>query len=472
MISVMKYRIEKLQHFHPSGKGVPNAICYVKGRHSQESEKNRHSFLIPPSLDSLSATIVLPEGIRCPDPSKTATAFSIGQGAFYGSYKIGAYRFDEKSEYMNLWNIGRSQVYKIAGELCCSIEAPLLVRFPKNEELYKVSYMADIDNKLPFMTPKEKKRALGVLSEVEKDIKGIIARLPDDRVFEGLFAAECLLMQETYKRLLDIWPGKTWLRSEEDRLVEEFRSVCPSLRKFDSTCDVADCGISLFNRGWCFLKWENDAKGYPFEIDNMGLGYTDLYEAGWARIDNDHIISPKAVAFIDVMTSYFTNDKRLRKVSALLDQEEKTRERRNRISEILLAAWNNKGMVLQDNRMYVTEMPDCVSGTSFSGPIYFPLGAILESWINCPEFKLPDGRHVIRFASGLSNVSKGEAIKLETGKISEFEAPDASHTRAALVNSSAPYRYKAAQLIKSGILPLTKEELIERISAGDGKRIE
>jgi len=152
------------------------------------------------------------------------------------------------------------------------------------------------------------------------------------------------------------------------------------------------------------------------------------------------------------------------------EQEKKTSERKGRLSGLIMSAWRQMDDILANPDIYITELPECKSGTSFGGPIYLPLGVLLECWGSCPEFRLPDGRYVIRFASGLSGHTKGEAISLKTGEITDFESSSLiPNIRAALVNSSVPYRRKAAELIKSGTLPLSKGELDSRL-LGDNER--
>jgi len=129
-----------------------------------------------------------------------------------------------------------------------------------------------------------------------------------------------------------------------------------------------------------------------------------------------------------------------------------------------MSAWSQKDNILATPEIYVTELPECKSGTSFGGPIYLPLGALMECWDNCPGFRLPDGRYIFRFASGLSGFTKGEAISIKSGEITGFESSSlGSNSRRALIESSAPYRRKATDLIKSGTLPLPQEELESRL---------
>jgi len=129
------------------------------------------------------------------------------------------------------------------------------------------------------------------------------------------------------------------------------------------------------------------------------------------------------------------------------------------ISAIALNVWRHKEEILSNPGKYISEFPDCVSGTSFSGPLFLPIGAILECWINCPEFRLSDGRYILRFASGLSGATHGEAISLKSGKITEWSCPSlGANSRSALIRCSEPYRRKAALYVESGILPLCEYE--------------
>jgi len=167
------------------------------------------------------------------------------------------------------------------------------------------------------------------------------------------------------------------------------------------------------------------------------------------------------------VTEYKSEHMKRNNIKAMLkkqEQEKKASERKERLSGLIMSAWRQKDYILSNPDIYVTELPECKSGTSFGGPIYLPLGALVECWDSCPEFRLPDGRYVIRFASGLSGYTRGEAISLNTGKITDFESSALiPNTRAALVNSSAPYRRKAAELIKAGTLPLAEDELESRL---------
>lgn len=152
-------------------------------------------------------------------------------------------------------------------------------------------------------------------------------------------------------------------------------------------------------------------------------------------------------------------DRKLGRALRRLEREERKRERERILSKKILEAWRMRDTIIADQRMYVTELPDCKSGTSFAGQIYLPIGALLECWMNCSEFRLPDGRYIIRFASGLSDFTEGEAISMNTGKISRFSSSAMSaHSRSSLINSSLPYRKKARGYIDSGVEPFKPEE--------------
>ena len=251
--------------------------------------------------------------------------------------------------------------------------------------------MGRIENTLTFLTEESKKEALQIINGVEKNLKMSPDILKDKDL--NLSVGD-LLRNAAYQSLLNLWPAN-------EPQPEDFHEKHP-----------------------------------------------------WCNIEGDEPISGNAVAFVEYLEIYFNNGERLRRISRFRDKEIGERKRKYSLSEIFLRAWRLRDQYISTPEMYVRKLVGCDSGTSFSGPLYFPIGAILECWINCPEFRLDDGRFVIRCGSGLSGFTSGEAINLNTGNISSYECSAYSpHSRSNLFAASEQYRRKAVDYLKSGVLP-------------------
>jgi hypothetical protein len=141
-------------------------------------------------------------------------------------------------------------------------------------------------------------------------------------------------------------------------------------------------------------------------------------------------------------------------------------ERDSKLSVFVRMVWNKRDDFLSDERKYLINIPTCESGTSFSGPFYFPIGTMLECWENCPEFTLEDGSKIFRWGGGLS-ITFGEAINLDTGVIIKYtrNSDNLFPKWQTLAEVSTPYRRKAHQLISQGWQPIDDQELIDILPA-------
>lgn len=85
-----------------------------------------------------------------------------------------------------------------------------------------------------------------------------------------------------------------------------------------------------------------------------------------------------------------------------------------------MEAWKNRDSIIGNESLYNQQLDWVPSGGSFCGDLPMPIGLILECWLDCGPFILPDGRKVFQFQGGLSGACGGSAIDMETGKISPF----------------------------------------------------
>lgn len=124
------------------------------------------------------------------------------------------------------------------------------------------------------------------------------------------------------------------------------------------------------------------------------------------------------------------------------------------LREILAEVSEHKSRFLGNERLYTMEIPTCCSGSSVSGKMFFPVGAMLECWENCPEFRLADGSYIIHWSGGLSGLTVGESYNPLTGEIKPFSTSRENPLPwSGLALASAPYRQKATRLISVGIVP-------------------
>lgn len=114
-------------------------------------------------------------------------------------------------------------------------------------------------------------------------------------------------------------------------------------------------------------------------------------------------------------------------------------------SRFLLDVWAKRECYLKDPALYTMKNPYGVCGTAFSGPMYFPVGSMLECWEHCPEFTLPDGSKVWAFGGGLS-ASFVETVNLETGAVQRLLKAPGLPIWQTLAGASLPYRKKAWEL--------------------------
>lgn len=111
---------------------------------------------------------------------------------------------------------------------------------------------------------------------------------------------------------------------------------------------------------------------------------------------------------------------------------------------------------MADDGSYMMEIPTCQSGSSLSGKLLFPVGAMLECWENCPDFHLDDGSLVVSFGGGLSSLCIGESVNLQTGDVISHKGMTKNGKPMSwqhLANVSAPFRTRAERLFRSGVTP-------------------
>ena len=116
----------------------------------------------------------------------------------------------------------------------------------------------------------------------------------------------------------------------------------------------------------------------------------------------------------------------------------------------------HKHLQMADDGSYMTEIPTCQSGSSLSGKLLFPVGAMLECWENCPDFHLDDGSLVVSFGGGLSGLCIGESINLQTGDVISHKGMTKNGKPMSwqhLANVSAPFRTRAERLFRSEVTP-------------------
>lgn len=137
------------------------------------------------------------------------------------------------------------------------------------------------------------------------------------------------------------------------------------------------------------------------------------------------------------------------------DEMERLRTVRNEyLREVLAEVSEHKGKYINDERLYTIEIPTCSSGSSVSGTMFFPIGAMLECWENCPEFRLAGGSYIIHWSGGLSGLAIGESYNPLTGEIKPFSTSKENPLPwSGLALASAPYRNKAVRLISVGVVP-------------------
>ena len=124
------------------------------------------------------------------------------------------------------------------------------------------------------------------------------------------------------------------------------------------------------------------------------------------------------------------------------------------LREVLAEVPEHKDRFISDERLYTMDIPTCGSGSSVSGKMFFPVGAMLECWENCPEFRLADGSYFIHWSGGLSGLAVGESYNPLTGEIKPFSTSRENPLPwSGLALACAPYRQKAARLISGGVVP-------------------
>ena len=139
---------------------------------------------------------------------------------------------------------------------------------------------------------------------------------------------------------------------------------------------------------------------------------------------------------------------------------------RNRyLKDLFSYALEHKDRIFSDGSLYLVKIPTSHCGSSISGKMVFPLGALLESWENCPDFRLDDGSRIISFGGHISGAFIGESIHLDSGEVTEhmgltLQGKPVSWQHFA--DLTRPYRAKAIRLLKAGIIPRSADELLPR----------
>lgn len=180
-----------------------------------------------------------------------------------------------------------------------------------------------------MITEKDIETALGICQQASVDIRRDATFLSEDELFSGDdFNAELLLMQVTYRRLLDIFPGRKYDYCEKDALMRDIVETSPGtiLKPFTlgDDCSLVDFSFSLKNRRWC--AYDEKQVLYPQNDGYIHMGYTDLYDIGWPEINPDAVLSPRAIVLMDEISPWMWGRHRLRKIVKVLDAELKRRE--------------------------------------------------------------------------------------------------------------------------------------------------
>ena len=304
-----------------------------------------------------------------------------------------------------------------------------------------------------------KTHALRVLDEAESFIKkNLCALSEDDLCGVETFVAEYLWMRETYSRLLAIWPGRKYRRNERTVLLQRFRELVPDL-SFTASLEreSGDC-CSLNQRDWIVCD------AYDTEPEDfLVMGYTDYIDVGWPCVNDDGIISPEAIIILDNLSEYMLSGKRLYRLGELIAKEQIRRERNKYLCDVLSYALEHKEEILADDSLYMMKIPTCESGSSISGKLLFPIGALLESWEKCPDFHLDDGSNVVSFGGGLSGLCIGESVNLQTGEVIGHKGMTRNGktiTWQFLVAITAPFRARAKRLFNAGVIPKDFSQII------------
>lgn len=114
------------------------------------------------------------------------------------------------------------------------------------------------------------------------------------------------------------------------------------------------------------------------------------------------------------------------------------------ISAALKEVLAHKDRYLNDEKLYLSELPHCKCITIL-GNAFFPVGVMLECWEHCPEFTLSDGFKIIKWCGGLA-VSSGLGYNPETGEIKEYGYEPGFPNWRILRDVSQPYRAKAKRV--------------------------
>ena len=226
---------------------------------------------------------------------------------------------------------------------------------------------------------------------------------------------------------------------------------------------MGDC-CSLNQRDWVVCD-AYDANGDYIEAEDfLVMGYTDYIYVGWPRVNDEGIISPEAIIILDNLTEYIWKGRRLHRLGELIAKEQIRRERNKYLCDVLSYALEHKEEILADDSLYLMEIPTCQSGSSISGKLLFPVGALLESWDNCPDFHLDDGSNVVSFGGGLSGLCIGESVNLRTGEVIGYKGlfrNGKTITWQYLVSITAPYRARAKRLFIAGVVPKEFDQIIK-----------
>lgn len=297
----------------------------------------------------------------------------------------------------------------------------------------------------------DKKTALTLFNEAKEYIKNNLNTFDNDDVWGGDFNAECLLVRETYRRLLRLWPGRKYSPREIGTLLDEFKRVDTARVVKEGVGGMSNPVFSLRNRTWlvdyAHGEWGN-------ELDYLILCYTDLIDVGWVDLDIDGIISPEAIIVLDDLSEYMWKGKTLERIGDLLAKEDLQRERNAYLKRFIEYTLENPELFISDAALYTMEIPTCHSGNSMAGKLFFPIGAMLECWGDCPDFRLADGVLVIHWSGAPSGVCAGETYDPSTGVIRTFfSGKDNSLSWGVLTAASTPYRRKACKYRDSGVQP-------------------
>ena len=127
-------RIRAIPCFHPTGKGEPVAVHYMRGCYWNECRMNRQKLSVPVTDEKHSALLVLPEGVGAPPQDIISPALRSAAGLFTGEFIWEGVHYGPDSVCIVCSSRSRYRIRRYARRLYRNLHVPMILKFCSGRE--------------------------------------------------------------------------------------------------------------------------------------------------------------------------------------------------------------------------------------------------------------------------------------------------------------------------------------------------